>query len=604
MLTPTALLALLLLIGFLAQWLAWRVQLPAILFLLLAGLLLGPVSGLLNPDKLFGKLLFPLVSLAIAVVLFEGSLGLRWRELRGLGHAVRRLVTYGALITVILLAIASHWIAGLSWELALLFGTLVSVTGPTVVVPMLRSVRPTERVATLLRWEGIVIDPIGALAAVLVFEAAVIHAQGHALTLFAYTLLAAGGIGIGIALVFGWLLHYHWIPDYLRSYAALTAVTVAFVLSSAFAHESGLLAVTLMGITLGNWKGLHLEDILDFKESLSTLLISMLFIVLAARLPWPIPIGWLLAGLGILLVAQFVVRPLSVWVATLGSSLSWRERLLAGWIAPRGIVAAAISALFALRLQKLGISGADLLVPLVFIMIVGTVALQSATARWLAQRLGVQAPPANGVLILGSGEMAQVLAGAFKAAGLPVIVADDNWEGLSKVRMLGLRTYFGNPTSQHAERHLDLDGIGILMALSTQRERNALACLHFTRRFGRNRIFLMRQGHGHEERNRTSRGHLHGSLQGNLLVGMSFGQADFVARLRCGWRVKSTRLSENFKTDDWLGQFSSPPLPLFALGQGGRLRAASNGRTLTPRAGETLIALVPPESVTAPVNQA
>lgn len=604
MLTPIALLALLLLIGFLAQWLAWRVQLPAILFLLLAGLVLGPVSGVLNPNELFGKLLFPLVSLAIAVVLFEGSLGLNWHELRGLGHTVRRLVTYGTLITVILLAMAAHWIAGLGWEIALLFGALVSVTGPTVVAPMLRSVRPTERVATLLRWEGIVIDPLGALVAVLVFEAAVIHAQGHALTLLGYTLLAGGLIGVGIALMLGWLLHHHRIPDYLRSYAVLTAVTVVFVLSNTFAHESGLLAVTLMGITLGNWKGLHLEDILDFKESLSTLLISMLFIVLAARLPWPMPIDWLLAGLGILLVAQFIVRPLAVWVATLGSSLSWRERLLAGWIAPRGIVAAAISALFALRLQKLGVNGADLLVPLVFIMIVGTVALQSATARPLARRLGVQAPQANGVLILGSSEVARALAAAFKAVDLPVIMADADWDGLSKARMQGLRTYFGNPTSQHAERHLNLDGIGILVALSSERERNALACLYFARRFGRDRVFLMRQGHGHKERNQTSRGHLTRSLQGNLLVGMDFGQADFEARLHNGWRVKLTRLSESFDADAWLGQFPSPPLPLFTLSQSRRLRAAMNGRSLLLKAGETLIALVPPAPITAPVDQA
>jgi len=172
-------------IGFLAQWLAWRVKLPAILFLLLAGILLGPVSHVLRPDQMLGDLLFPIVSLSVALILFEGSLTLRFHELPGIGRAVRGLVTYGAIAALLMLAVAGHYLAGLSWPIALLFGALTCVTGPTVIAPMLRTLRPNARIANTLRWEGIVIDPLGALFAVLIYEAIVSHQQGHTIAVSA-----------------------------------------------------------------------------------------------------------------------------------------------------------------------------------------------------------------------------------------------------------------------------------------------------------------------------------------------------------------------------------------------------------------------------------
>src|SRR5574337_578180 len=560
-----------LMIGFLAQWLAWRVKLPAILFLLLAGIVLGPVSGVVDPDKLLGDLLFPVVSLAVALILFEGSLTLRFHELPGIGRAVRGLVSYGAIATLLLLAWAAHAIADLSWPIALLYGALGCVTGPTVIAPMLRTLRPNARIANTLRWEGIVIDPLGALFAVLIFEAIVSREQGHTIGVFIATI----GSGVVIGAVAAWLV----------------AVLLAFSLSTVLTHESGLLVVTIMGIALGNMRDVHLDDILDFKESLTTVLVSVLFILLAARLPWPLPPGMLVAGIALFAIAQLIVRPLTVSLASVGSQLSWRERALIGWVAPRGIVAASVSALFALRLDALDVPGADALVPLIFTLIIGTVVLQSATARPLAIWLNVAEPEPHGVLIFGSDAVARAIGKVLGEAGFRVVLADDDWEGIRRARMEGMTTFFGNPASPHAELHLDLTGIGRLLAMSTHRERNSLACVHYRQEFGRDKVYRLRNLTPQENTDRAA-------LAGNLLAPPLFDETitpgRFAEMLEQGWRIKLTRLTDTFDWPQFVEQYGSSRVLMFGVDEKGALRVASTKRELEPKSGWTVIALVPP----------
>jgi NhaP-type Na+/H+ or K+/H+ antiporter len=583
---PLVLLAL----GFLCQWLAWRVQLPSILFLLLTGIILGPASGLLDPDALLGETLFPLVSLSVAVILFEGSLGLRWAEIRGVAPAVANLVGIGAVISLIVLAVAAHDLVGLSWELALLFGALTCVTGPTVVAPMLRTVRPNARIANVLRWEGIIIDPIGALFAVLVFNWILLGLGRDtftgALASFALTTGAGALAGVIGASGLGFLLRRQWIPEYLQNYATLVAVLSVFWLSNAVAHESGLLAVTIMGMWLGNRPDLHMDDILDFKEHLSTLLISLLFIVLAARLDWPSP-TLALGGLAMLGVAMIVARPLSVLLSTLGSNLSWRERALIAWIAPRGIVAAAVSALFALRLEQQGVAGAEELVPLTFMLIIGTVILQSATSRKLAQRLGVSEPDRHGVLIVGANRVARELGKALQQQKITVLVADDDWMDIRAARMDGLRTYFGNPVSEHADVHLDLTGIGTLLATSTRRETNTLACVRFEPTFGRNHIFRLRILAPGE----APKQNLSGTLRGRNLFG-NVTHRQIEERLDAGAAVRGTRLSETFGWKEYREKHGDDALLLFAIDDRDHLRLSTGSDDdWQPRAGWTVVAL-------------
>ncbi|TAN09025.1 MAG: sodium:proton antiporter [Rhodanobacteraceae bacterium] len=584
-------LTVLLVVGFLAQWLAWRMRLPAILFLLLTGLVLGPATHLFEPDKVLGNFLFPTVSLAVALILFEGSLTLRFSELRGIGRAVHGMVTYGAIVALVLLAAAAHWIAGLRWEVALLFGALACVTGPTVITPMLRTLRPNARIASALRWEGIVLDPLGALFAVLVFEAIVSHQQGHSLAVFGATVGIGAGIGLGMAAALAFLLYRQMIPEYLQSFGTLVAVLGAFTLSNQLTHESGLIAVTLMGITLGNLKHVHMGDIMDFKEHLSLLLVSLLFVILAARLQWPLPPGMLLAGILVFVAAQLAIRPVSVWVATLGSNLTWRERALIGFVSPRGIVAASVSSLFALQLGALGIADADALVPLVFTLIIGTVVLQSATARPLARWLQVADPDPDGVLIFGSDAVARAVGAALAEQRFQVLLADDDWDGISAARMAGLTTFFGNPTSQHAALHLDLTGIGRLLALSGRRELNSLACLHYRQEFGRERVYRLRVLAPEDAGDRAA---FVGSLRAKGLFDKNTTHARFGELLEAGWQIKSSALAEAFGWADFQARHGGAAVLLFAVEPNGRLRIVNTQRKTEPRSGWTVIALVPP----------
>jgi NhaP-type Na+/H+ or K+/H+ antiporter len=586
-------------IGFLAQWLAWRVKLPAILFLLLAGIVLGPLTGLLQPDKLLGDLLFPIVSLSVALILFEGSLSLRFHELPDIGHVVRGLVSYGAIVALLMLAAAAHYVAGLSWEISLLFGALTCVTGPTVIAPMLRTVRPNARIANVLRWEGIVIDPLGALFAVLAYEAIVSHRQGHTIGVFLGTVICGAVIGALAAWGLGTLLRRQLIPEYLQNYGALAAVLLAFSISNTIAHESGLLAVTIMGIALGNMRHVHIDDILDFKEHLTTLLVSTLFILLAARLQWP-SLSMLWAGFVVFLLAQLIVRPVTVFIASLGSSLTWRERALIAWVAPRGIVAASVSALFALRLSKLdNMSGADALVPLVFILIIGTVVLQSATSRPLGMWLKVVEPEPRGVLVFGSDQVARVFARALADAGFRVVIADDQWNNVRIARMEGLATFYGNPASHYAERNLDLSGIGHLLAMSTHSERNSLVSVHYRQEFGHSKVFLLRNLSSEESAGRAATAEA--TVAAALISDeMTHGKLDEL--LQQGWRAKSTRITATFGWSHFVAQYGWQTMPLFGVDEKGDLRIASASRPVEPKAGWMVIALVPPVEAVAAVD--
>ncbi|MEQ9519934.1 MAG: sodium:proton antiporter [Parvibaculum sp.] len=490
---PGLIIALIVTIGIGAQWLSWWLKQPSILMLLLAGLIVGPGLGILNPDELFGDLLLPAVSLGVAVILFEGSLTLRFSEIRGHGQVVTRLITVGAVVSVLAIALAAWGLGLFSWELALLFGALVSVTGPTVIVPILRSVRPRKSLGNILRWEGILIDPLGALAAVIMFQLVALGPERASDLLLAFKIFAVGiAVGAAAAYALAIPLRRHSLPDYLHNVTTLAFVLFAFAISNQIAHESGLLAVTVMGVILANMKGLDTEEILNFKESLTVLLTSVLFIVLAARMPLSgFEAGWLptLLLLGFIL---FIARPLVVLTATIGTSVPWAERAVLSWIAPRGIVAAAVSALFALQLEAQGIEGSQSLVQLTFAVIVVTVFLQGLTAGPFARFMGVADPEARGILIVGGNPFAHAMALSLQKLEFDVIVADTSWDQIKKARMAGLRTYFGTVVSDDADRRLDLVGIGNLFALSHRAPLNSLSCLRYATEFGSAHVFSIR----------------------------------------------------------------------------------------------------------------
>lgn len=575
------------------QWLAWRVRLPAILFLLLSGILAGPILGLLDPQQLFGPLLFPLVSLSVALILFEGSLTLRLSEWREIGSVVQRMVTIGALLTWAVIAIATHFLLGFSWELSLLFGTLTLVTGPTVIVPMLRVVRPTSSIANILRWEGIVIDPIGALLAVVMFSFIVSHEQSSAwsdsLTTFAAVIGTGSVLGIAGGWLFGQVLRRHWLPEYLHNLAAMAAALGVFIGANALMHESGLLAITLMGMWLANMRGVDVRQILHFKENLSVLLISGLFILLAARLDLNALIALGPVTLVLLAVIQFVARPLNAYLCTLGSSLNWRERSLLAWIAPRGIVAAAVSAIFALRLEEYGHAQAHLLVPLTFLVIIGTVVVQSATARPLAKLLQVAEPAPSGFLIVGANPVARALGKALQDLGNRVLLSDSSWENISAARMEKLPTYFGNPTSQDAEVHLDLIGLGHLLALSPSSELNALACMHFRHDFPARRRFTLPSG---VESRRSDKHRSSEDVRGRPIGNRPLNFPQFASRLSKGAEIRTTTLTATFDWQAYQQLHGETALILLARDPRGWIHVATQPLDIQPGPEWTLVALI------------
>lgn len=580
-------------LGIACQWLAWWARLPAILFLLLCGMIVGPVTGWLKPDDLFADLLFPIVSLSVAVILFEGSLTLKLDEIRGLGSVVRNLITIGALITWLITALSTHVLIGFPYELSFLFGAVVVVTGPTVIMPILRTVRPNAKIANILRWEGIVIDPLGALLSVLVFDFIISSQPGHALEsiLLAFGRIVMVGTILGAIAAFflGHILRRHLIPEYLRNVLSLTLVFAVYAGADYLAHESGLLSVTVMGMVLANLKNTDIDDILDFKESLSVLLISGLFIILAARIEFYQfkEIGW--HALGILAVMMLLARPLAVWVSTFRSDLKPAEKLLISWIGPRGIVAAAVASLFAIRLEAEGYPEASLLVPLTFFIIIGTVILQSATAKYIAHWLGVREPPPTGLLIVGSGNVARAIGKALQESGLNVILADSNWENISLARMDGLNTYFGNPTSEHADRNLNLTGIGKMLAMTGNANQNTLASLRFKSEFGLQNIFELKTN-----REQTiSEKHTHSARhRGHQLFGEEITYGQIASLLRQGAEIKITQLSDEYDYEAYINNRTEQLIPLFAIDQRGRLHIFTSEKNITPESGWSIIGLI------------
>jgi NhaP-type Na+/H+ or K+/H+ antiporter len=477
------------------QWAAWRVKLPAILFLLAAGILAGPVLHLFDPEVLMGELFFPFVQLSVAIILFEGSMTLKFREILGLQSVVRNMLTFGLLITWLISTLAARLIVGVSWEIAFLFGALTVVTGPTVISPLLRAVRPTPAIANILRWEGIVIDPIGAALAVLVYEFIIAEtlqqAWGATFITFAEIVLIGGCIGAGTGYLFGLTLRNRLVPEFLQNVATLSLIFVSFVLANSLQHESGLVAVTVLGMWLGNMRGVMLDDIMHFKETLSLLLLSLLFLMLTARLDISamLELGW--AGLLVFLIIQFVGRPLNVMVSVYKSKLSSAEKTFLAWIAPRGIVAAAISSLFAIRLEEAGFIDARYLVPLTFTIIIGTVVLQSLTAAPLARFLKVAEPEPRGFLIIGAHRLGRAVARALQQNEVPVLLADTNWERVEEAQEDGLEVYHGSPISEHADRYMNLDGIGRMIALTPHRGANVAAAMHYRAELGRDNVFVI-----------------------------------------------------------------------------------------------------------------
>ncbi len=583
-------LALVVAVGIFCQWLGWVLRVPSIILLLIAGLVLGPFTGFLDPDALLGEFLTPLISASIAIILFEGSLHLRFEEIRSRATFVINLVTIGALVTWASVSVLAHFVLSFPWPLAVLLGAILIVSGPTVVAPLLNHVRPKKPLGPILKWESILIDPLGAICAVLVFET-ITHGESglEPVFLLLKTLVLGFGGGLVLSKALIWITRHYFIPEYLEVPFFLMFVMVGFAFTSHLQPETGLLTVTVMGAYLANQNLISIKHIAVFKENLAIPLLANLFILLAARLEFSQLRGITPAEIIFLLALIFLVRPLAVFTSALRSGFKLREKLFLAGIAPRGIVAAAVSSLFALHLARKGFPQAERLVTVTFLVILATVFLNGLWARPLACVLKVCQRDPNGVLFVGAHDWARDMARALHEEGIETLLVDTNWFHVKAAEQEGLPAFYASIFSDCVLDEVEFEGIGKLLALTANDEVNSLAVVHFVEIFGRKEVYQLPPS-------REVVGCLRAApnVKGRLLFGE---EADFQyleSLYRRGYVIRKLRLSKHFTYEKAFECFNGMLLPLFLLTEDRKkVLVYTADYQPRPKAGQLLIAFTP-----------
>lgn len=575
-----------LLLGFLAQWISWRVGIPSIVFLFAGGLIVGPILNLLSPDALFGELVFPVVSALVGIILFEGGLTLDLDDLGELKTTVFKVIFIGGTITFLLTGFTAYLLFEFSLPLSLLLGGILVVTGPTVVIPLLHQVRPEGDVGSIARWEGIIVDPLGAILAVITFEIVLSGLNGAGgefgfglgLLLFGESILVGGLIGLAAGYVLVHCFRRYWIPDYLHNFAIIAAVLTAQAASNYVLHESGLLAVTVMGMYLANQDQVTIRHILNFKEDLRVIFISILFIILVARLESGFLLNVQLNEVVFLGILVLIVRPVAVLLSTLNSGLTWPERGFLAWIAPRGIVAAAVCSLFAYKLEQLGVSQATHLAEVTFFVIAGTVVIYGLTLNPLSQFLGLSERNPQGVLFIGADGWVRKIAKVLREEGVRIRLVDKNRTNVARARQNGLDALCMDVTTESELQSLDIQGIGYFLAVTPNDEVNTLATLHaLDLGFNRSEVFQLPP----HENYRGSSDQSH-PLKGRILFNNEAHCEDIRERMKAGHRVEVITLETERNVGEVRDSSDETILPLFGLSAGGTVSviAVDTERTL------------------------
>ena len=576
-----------------AQWLAWRLRLPAIVLMLAAGILAGPLLGILDPVADFGDALGPLISLAVALILFEGGLTLDFAGLRDASTAVRRIVLVAAPLGWMLGTAAAHLIAGLSLPVAAVFGGLLVVTGPTVVLPILRQAKLAPRTSSILRWEAIVNDCVGALFAVLAYEfaATMIHSESiaGATGYLIFGVALAGFIGWAAGTGTAWAFKHALVPEFMKVPALLVIVIAIFGACNEILEESGLVAVTLMGVILGNSHLPSIAEIRRFKEYIAVLLVSGVFVILAATLDSSMLalLDWRI--LAFVIAMMLVVRPLSIWLGLIGTNITTNEKALIAWVGPRGVVAVAISGFFGTKLVELGYADGAALAPIAFALVFATVLIQGFSVGAVARRLGLVSTETPGVLIVGASNWSLLLARALQDLELPVLVADRNWTKLRRFRLQDTPVYYGEILSEAAEHTIDLARFGIIIAASENDSYNALVCTDFGPEFGRNNVFQL----GRQKEGASDPYGLPVTIGGRMLFRSGATFEELEQRALEGWVFTRTRLTDEFSFDDYLEQRVEGTELLADLSKDGSVKLSTMNERPKGRSGDTLLSFAP-----------
>lgn len=534
-----------------AQWMGWKSKIPAIVFLLIGGFLAGPVFQFVQPSALLGDLLQPLVSLAVGIILFEGSVSLNFKEIKEAKSSIKRVIFIGGPVAWALTSLAGFYVAGLSWPVALTFGALLIVTGPTVIIPLLKNAHLKERPASILKWEGIINDPVGAVLAILCYEFYKISALEHhdvggflSSTILSIMLIAF--FSVLSAHIIAWLFNRDAVPEYMKPAFLLSSVVVFFSLCNSIEHDFGLIGVTIMGVALANMGVTGIEELKRFKETLSIMLISAVFIILTANIDPAILLGIDMRGVAFIAALLFIIRPLTLVVSGLGSKMSWQEIILTGWIAPRGIVCAAVAGVLGPSLVAIGYEDGNRLLALAFAIVLCTVFAHGLSVKPLARRLGLAHTGKDGLIIVGASDWAIEFAKALKNRDIDVIIADKNWHALRAVRLADIPTYYGEVLSDETEYHLELARYNILLAVTNNPAYNALICNKFIHEFGRDKVyqFLPHDEDEHKRRQMTE------SMRGQTFGMADLGYWDVKSLFMKGWRFRTSRIGKKENLDE------------------------------------------------------
>ncbi|WP_029266671.1 cation:proton antiporter [Virgibacillus alimentarius] len=583
------------LLGIGAQWAAWRYRIPAIVVMSVTGLLVGPILGFINPEEDFGNLYNPIISVAVAIILFEGSLNLNFKELRGLGKPVFRISTIGAFIAWILGSLTAHYIAGLSWPVAFVIGGLFIVTGPTVIMPLLRQSKLKPRPAKILKWEGIIVDPIGALLAVFAFEIiAYLTAEnpnGTALVLFFVGSVFAGIFGWLCGRGIGWMFETGHIPEFLKSPAVFVVVILCFTIPDEFMHETGLLSVTAMGITLANMGISSVADMRHFKENVSILLISAIFIMLTASLKMDTLLQIFSPNIiGYVLLMMFAVRPLSIFLSTIKTDLSLNEKALVGWIAPRGIVALTVSSYFASILTDAGYEDASILTTLTFGLVIFTVIAHGFSIRGLAKKLHLSMEGRPGTLIVGSNPFTVELAKSLRKARVPIIIVDSSWEKLRYARKEGVPFYHGEMLSEQTEYNLDTIPYEYIIAATDFHSYNALVCTTFMPEYGRTNVFKISPFRQID----SSSSDIVSKIGGRILFKEKMALDDLNEKINNGYIFRQTTITQQYSYKQYVEEKDDATVFLYVIKPSGQIRFYAEDTKAIPGAGDIIVSLTPP----------
>ncbi|WP_349408936.1 sodium:proton antiporter [Pseudalkalibacillus sp. SCS-8] len=583
-------------LGIASQWIAWRYRFPAIVLMSLVGLLVGPILGIVNPKEDFGDMFGPTISIAVAIILFEGSLNLDIREVRGLKHSVLRIVTGGALVAWLLGSFAAHYVAGLSWAVAFVIGGLFIVTGPTVILPLLRQAKLKSRPAKILKWEGIIVDPIGALLAVFAFEIIKFFSSeevtANILFFFFLGSLFAAIFGWLCAKLVGWMFEKGYVPEFLKSPIMFTVVIACFTISDEIMHETGLLAVTVMGVVLANMHISSIDDMRNFKENISVLLISTIFIMLTASLTAETLLdilNWKIILFVVLML--FIVRPISIFLSTMGTELTFKEKVLVGWIAPRGIVALTVSGYFASVLLEQGFEDANLLIPLTFALVFATVVVHGFSIVPLAKKLDLAVEGKPGVLIVGGSSFSTALAKSFEELNISTMIADSSWERLITARKAGVSSYHGEILSGHTEYHLDFTPYEQLLATTEIDSYNALVCTNFVPEFGRSNVYQLCLHNDHIDDLED----LVHTIGGKTLFRKGATWEELNKRVECGHVIRKTKLTEKYTYKQYLSERNEDTILLYIV-KSGKVSFYTDEKELNPEIGDLVVSLTPPNN--------